>query len=131
MEIIIPLRVETITAKFRRAYYSRIVQRALSDDIHAPVERRSLLMHGFSQLFQKVQCRVIEYGVYGIQPERVKVILRDPFESIRNKKMPDFVAVGIVEIQRRAPRCFVTTRKIGRELGKIISFRPDMVIDDV
>src|SRR5437762_10029868 len=129
MEVIIPLRVQTVTPKFRLPYHTSIVQRAFGDHVHAPVESRSLYMHGRGEFFQKVQCGMIQYGVDGIQPEGVEVVVRNPLQRIRNKKMPDVVAIRIVEIQRWPPRRSVALRKIRRELGEVISFRTKVVVD--
>ena len=82
MKIIIPLSVQAIATKFCWPYYASVIQCTLCDDIHTPIESCSLLMDGFGKFFENIQRGVIEYGVHGIKPQRVEVIVRNPLQRI-------------------------------------------------
>src|SRR5712672_834095 len=123
MKVVIPLRVESVSSEFRWSNDTGIVERAFGDDIHAAIECRPLFMHGFGEFFEEIQRRMIENGVNRIEAKRIKVIVGNPFQCIRDKEVPDFVTVSVIEIQRRAPRCFVAIRKVWSELREVISLR--------
>src|ERR1700687_4407495 len=66
-----------------------------------------------------------------IEPERIDVIFGEPVKCIVDKEPPNAVAVGAVEIDRRTPRRSITVSKTGCVLTKIVSFRTQVVVDDV
>ena len=68
VKIIVPLRVEPVSAKLCGPDQPGIVERAFSDDIDAAIERSALFMDGFRQFFQKIQRGVIEDGMNGVEP---------------------------------------------------------------
>src|SRR5262245_7618550 len=88
-------------------------------------------MHDLAKLFEEIQRRLIENRMNSVEPERIDVIVGDPFQGIKNEKATDLIALRVIEIQARTPRRFVTIREIGPELRQVISFRTDVVVDDV
>src|SRR5579883_3416186 len=70
MEIIVPLRVESVSSKLRWTDDTRIVRRTFGDDIDAAIERRPLFMDGLGKLFEEIQSGVIENGMDRIEAKR-------------------------------------------------------------
>ena len=59
------------------------------------------------------------------------MIVAEPENRIVDKKAPDFVAISMIEVHRRAPRCFVGTREIWTKAREVIPLGPEMVVNDI
>src|SRR2546426_5113129 len=131
MKVVIPLRIESISAQLTGPDQAGVVQRAFGDDIDAAIEVYASLMNSFRELFQNVHCGVIEDGVDCIQTQRIDVVVLNPLDSVGNKEMPHLVAVRIVEIQGRTPRCLIAVCKVRPKLREVISFRANVVVNHI
>src|SRR5947199_9026307 len=78
MEVIVPLRIKSVPAQLRRTNDTGVVQRAFSNHIRSPIQLGSSLVDGIAELFQKVQCGMIQDCVHGIEAQSVDVIVRNP-----------------------------------------------------
>src|SRR6185437_8857594 len=59
------------------------------------------------------------------------MVLGQPVQSIVDKETPHLAASGAIEIDRRAPWCSIAVGEVWAVLAKIISFRAQMVVDDI
>src|SRR5205807_2236108 len=80
MKVIVPLRVESVSAQLRWTNHARVIQRAFGDDIRAAIERPALFVDCFGKLFEKVQCGVIENRMDGIETKGIDMVAGNPFE---------------------------------------------------
>src|SRR5215813_2640558 len=131
MKVVVPLRIQSMAAKFLRPDNPRVVEGAFRDDVDASIEKRALTVYGLSEFFKEVQSRVIEDGMHSIEAKGIDMKIGDPFDCIRDEKMAHFVAVRIVEVERLSPGCLISIGKIRTELRQIISFGTNVVIDNV
>src|SRR5437762_11048199 len=131
MKVVVPLRIEAVASKLHGPNQTRIIQGAFRNDMNTTIERGPLFVHRIAKFFEEVQRGVIENGVHGVQAKRVDVIIRNPFQRVRDEKMTNLVAVRVIEVQCRTPRRFVAIGKVRSELRQVISFGSDVVIDDV
>ena len=99
MKVIVPLCVQAVSAQFGWPDDPRVVECALRDHIHPPIQRGALLMDTFGKLFEEVQCGVIENRVNRVEPQRIEVIIGNPLHRVRDEKVTDLIAVGIIEVQ--------------------------------
>src|SRR6266498_5618004 len=74
---------------------------------------------------------MIDNRVHCVDAKRIEVKLIDPHQRVLNEKRSDVIALWAVEIQRHAPRRFVSVREVRAELAQIISFGAEVVVDDV
>src|SRR5580700_975956 len=112
MKVVVPLRVESVSAQFRWPNHPGIVERALRDDVDTAIERRVLLVDGGAKLLQKVQCGVIDNRMDCIETKGIDVVVHNPFERVGDEEVTNLVAVGIVEVERGSPRSLVAVRKV-------------------
>jgi hypothetical protein len=73
----------------------------------------------------------IEDAVNRVQPKAVDVALAHPVECVVDEIASDLVALWPIEVERLTPRRAVTVGEVGPELGQVVSFRPEVVVDDV
>src|SRR5690349_10607676 len=57
--------------------------------------------------------------------------IADPLEGVLNEVLDDFVAARSVEIDGLSPGRTVPVGEIRPKIGQVVSFRPQMVVDDV
>src|SRR5262245_39857991 len=69
MKVVVPLSIQAVPTQLQWPNDASVVERAFSDHVHAPIQRRALLVDGFSQLFKKIQRRVVENGMNCIQAQ--------------------------------------------------------------
>src|ERR1044071_5347176 len=131
MKIVVPLPIECISAALALLYQTRIVIGALRNEIDLAVEPQRFPFHRLDQLFDKGNRRMIENGVHGIEPERVDMKLADPLERILNEIVAHLVTVRSIEVDRAAPRRLITVREVGTEVAKVVSFRAEVVVNDI
>ena len=83
------------------------------------------------EFFQERPSREVQYGVHRIQAQGIDMELSDPVEGVFDEEPAHLVAVRAVEVQRRPPGGAVGIGKVGAEVRKVISFRSEVVVDDV
>jgi hypothetical protein len=69
--------------------------------------------------------------MHGVHPERVNMKIPEPHENIFYDIVTNAIAPRVVIIHCLSPWGFVFVGKIWTELAKIISFRPEVIVDDV
>src|SRR5258707_915101 len=128
VKVIVPLRIESVSAQLRWPNDPGVVERALRDDIGAPIERRAFFVDGAAKLLHKVQGRVIENRMDGIETKRIDVVVGNPFEGVGDKEVANLVAVSVIKVEGRSPRSLVAACKVRPKLRQVASFRPHMVV---
>jgi len=108
VKIIVPMSVQGITTPLTRPQEPRIVAVALGDQHQAPPQFRFQRPDFQSQLRDERLRRIIYDGVQGIEAKTVKMIIAQPHKGVVAEKAAHIVAIGFVEIDRRAPRRGVT-----------------------
>ena len=73
----------------------------------------------------------VEDLVDRVEPQRVDMVLGQPVQRIVDEEAPYPGALRTVEIDRGAPWCSITVGKVWAILAKVVSFRAQMVVDDV
>src|SRR5258706_955172 len=131
VKIVIPDRIQTVAAELSRPNQAAIVIGAFGDQIRLAFETRKGLMHFAAQLVDESNRRMIENRMHGIEAQRIDVKFRDPIQSILNKEFSYLIAEGSVEVERRSPRRLVAIGEVRSEVGEIISFRTEMIVDHV
>src|SRR5579862_2133716 len=66
-----------------------------------------------------------------IEPQDIDVELLEPGKRVLDKKVADRAAVGAVKVDGFTPRRAVTIAEVGPELPEVISFRSEVVVDDI
>ena len=88
-------------------------------------------MNLIGQFFEKSNGRMVENRMHRVEPERIDVAIHDPVKRVLNKIIAYLVAPRTIEIERRSPRRLIPVGEIGAKLAKIISFRAEMIVNDV
>ncbi len=131
MKIIVPLGIQTIAAELAGANQTRIVRGALRKKKDLAIEVFCLQVDFICQLFEKGERRVIQDRMDRVEPQGIEVKFGDPIESVFDEVAPDMVALGAVKIDGRAPGRLVTLGEIGGELGEVIAFGSEVVVNHV
>src|SRR5437016_196462 len=88
-------------------------------------------MHRGGQIMQKWFRGSIDNRMDGVDAQCIDVKLIDPHQCIVNKEPSHVIALRAVEIDRLAPRRLVAVGEVRTEIAQIVSFRAEMVVDDV
>jgi len=131
MEVVVPLSVKAMPAVRRWIDDTCVIQVAFTDHEDLPLKIRRLFMDHTGQLSQNVTGAEVVNAVNGIQSQRVHVILSNPIECIADEKMAHRLTIWTIVIDSITPRRPIAIREIGAEVSQIISFRAQMVVDDV
>ena len=130
MEIVVPQRVEPVTAALGRARQLGVLRLVLSDDKgDSAAPRRSHLPNdgGENMVF-----RSIENCLRRVEPQPVEMILVDPIARIGDEEFAHWAGIGTIEIDRLAPLVVVAISEISRgEQFEIVSVRAEMIVDDI
>ena len=131
VKIVVPLGVEAHPPQFGGADQPGVVQGAFGDEINPATQVRGFQMNRPAEFFQERPSRKVPYGVHRIQAQGIDMELRDPVEGVFDEETAHLVTVGPVEVQRSPPGGAVEIGKVGAELGKVIAFRSEVVVDGV
>src|SRR5271154_567529 len=130
MEVVIPQRVEPVSAPLGWAHQLCVLRLVLSDnksDSAAPCRAHPPDNGGHDMIV-----RSIENCLRRVEPQSVEMILVDPITRIGDEELAHRARIGTVEIDRFTPVVFVTVSEISRgEQFEIVSVRAEMVVDDV
>src|SRR5262245_20948043 len=74
---------------------------------------------------------MVENRVHRVEAQSVDGKIAYPITRIFDKETTHFVAVRSVDIQRQAPGSPIAVGKVRCEVGKIISFRTEVVVNDI
>src|SRR5436190_16797203 len=69
--------------------------------------------------------------MHGVDAQSVAVKLVDPLQRVVDEEPAHVVAARPVEIERESPRRFVAIGEVRTELGEVVSFRTEVVVDHV
>ncbi len=87
--------------------------------------------HRVRKLREKRVGTGVRDAVDRVQPQAVDVVVREPGEGVLDEEAPHLVAVGPVEVQRRAPRCPVAVGEVGAEIPQVVPLGAEVVVDHV
>src|SRR5882672_1215034 len=88
-------------------------------------------MKGLGHLLEHMTCAEVEDLVYRVEPQCVDMVLGEPVQSIVDEETPHIVALGAIEIDRCTPRRSIAVGEVWAVFAKIVSFRAQMIVDDV
>src|SRR5437867_9100614 len=131
MEVVAPLRIEPEAEQLFGSDHAGVVEIALRDRVNAPSQLARAIAHRCRQILKEWLRGMIDDRVHCIDAQRIDVKLIDPHQRVVNEKPADMIAVWAVEVQRLAPWRLVTVSEVRPELAKVVSLRPEMVVDHV
>src|SRR5205823_3386909 len=131
VEVVAPLAVEREAPPRLRPDDARIVEIALCDHQRAAAERFAERVNRRGDLGEDVHGRKIEDAVDGVQTKAIEVALAHPIERVVDEVAPDLVTLRPIEVDRLTPRRAIPVGEVRPEFGQVISFRPEVVVDDV
>lgn len=88
-------------------------------------------MKGVRDLTENVPHAEVEDAVDGVEAQPIDVIVGQPVERVVDEEAAHLVAVGPVEVERRAPGRLVTIGEVGAEVLEVVPLRSEVVVDDV
>jgi hypothetical protein len=128
VEVVGPDGVAAPAAALVRAHHLGIVHAALGDHQRARVDGVDARV----QRLDEVDGARVEDRVDGVEPQPVEVEVADPALGALQHPLADAAAVGVVEVDRRAPERLVRAREVAAErLERLDARRADVVVDDV
>ena len=118
MKVIVPLRIDPISAQFLRADETRVVESALRDRVDPPVQLCTSFLNAVCKFFENVLGGEIEYRVNGVKPKRIDMELGNPVKRVLQKVVTHFIALRVVVVQRSSPWRLVVVGEIRSEFGR-------------
>src|SRR5688572_6726199 len=103
MEVVAPLRVETVAPLFGATNQLRIIQVALPDQNGRATKPPCLIVDRGGHLLKNMERAEVEDAMHGIEPERIDVILGDPIQSVVDHESTDLVATGAIVVDGAPP----------------------------
>ena len=70
-------------------------------------------------------------AVNGVQAKGIDVVFGEPVQGVIDKKAADAIALRPIKVDRLSPGRVMGVSKAGSKLGKIISFRAEVVVNHV
>ena len=131
MEVIIPIRIESESTHLRTLNQAAIIAIAFREEVNLPVKAFSFPVKLVRQFLNEGIRRRIINGMKGIEPQSIDMEFLDPEYGVLEKEIPDFIAIGTIEVDGLPPRGAVSIGKVWPEIPKIISLGPEVIIDDV
>src|SRR5277367_6750104 len=131
MKVVVPLRVKAVATCFTRRDDSRQVEIAFRDHQEIPPDRSFEIANLNANLLQEMNRRSIENRVDRIEPQTVDAIVAQPHQRIVAEKLPDLVAVPVVEVDGVAPRRAIAIGKVRAEFAEITALRTQVIVNDV
>src|SRR5260221_11748205 len=90
-----------------------------------------LPMKSVGHLMQHMIRAEVEDLVDRVEPQRVDMVRSQPVQRVVDEEGPYLGALRPVKIDRGTPWCAITVGKVGAILAQVVSFRAQMVVDDV
>src|SRR5580704_10214731 len=75
--------------------------------------------------------RTVYELMHCIEPQAVDMIVAHPHNDVVAEEAPHLVAACTFEVDRAAPGCMMPVRHIRPELARIVSHRPEVVVDHI
>ena len=88
-------------------------------------------MKSVGQLVQQMIRAEVEDLVDRVEPQRVDMVLSQPVQRVVDEEASNLGALRTIEIDRGTPWRAITVGKVGAILAQVVSFRAEMVVDDV
>ena len=98
MEVIAPLRVQSIAAMSPVEEQTRVVQIAFCNELDWPAQLLREFVRRSLEFCQEMLCAEIKDAVDGIQPQGIKVVVFEPIQRVFAEESSHVVAAGSVEI---------------------------------
>ena len=131
MEIIVPLAAKFKTALRSRIEQTRIIQIAFGDDVDRPSRAPRHVLGHFLQVAEDVTGTKIVDGVDRIEPQAIEMKLFHPHAGVVQNEIAHGVGAGTIEVDGQSPRRLVAVGEVGPELGEVIAFGPEVVVNDI
>ena len=131
VKVVVPLRVERVAALGARINDANIFEVALGDQPSLAIQQLRLTLKGVRKFVEDVAGAEVVNAMDGVQAKRVNVVFGKPVQSVVDDEAANAVASGPVKIDRLSPGRVVGIGEAGGELGKIVSFGTEMVVDNV
>ena len=130
VEVVVPQGVDREPSRLDRTHQTGVLRLVLGDHDRLPAGR--CFADTPADRGDDVFRRRIEDLLRRIETQAVKMELVDPVPGVRDEEFAHRRGVRSVEVDRVAPLVLVAIGEIrGREIAKIVSCRPEMVVDDV
>src|SRR5437763_686873 len=131
MKVVVPLRIETEAESIGGRDDARIIEVTLGDAVDTTPEFLAARAYGTREVLQKRLRGVIDDRVHGIDAQCIDVKLVDPLQRTMDEEPSHMIALLAVEVERVSPRRLVSIGEVRTELRDVVSFRPEVVVDDV
>ena len=130
MEVVAPLRVQTVATGLAGRDQPRVVEVGLGDQGQRPTlvgrQRRHLDRH----LLEQVCRRLVGQSVHGVQPQPVDVVVLEPHPDVVEDVATHLRRPLAVEVHQVAPGV-ASVLEVGTESRQVVTRRPEVVVDDV
>ncbi len=131
VEVVAPLRAQTVAARLGTANHLRIVEVALGDHDQPAAELPFETVDRAPELLEEVQRRLVVEGMNRVHAQPVGMIVAQPHTRVINEETSNFIASRAVEVDGRAPGRSVALGEIGAELVEVVSLGAEVVVNDI
>src|SRR5712692_3444604 len=131
MKIIAPLCVEPPSSRADIGDDPAVVEITLGNDQDGPPQRSGLGVHSLTQFLQYMRRAGVTDAMDRIQAQGIDMILGDPVQGIIDEIAAYLGAAFTIEVHSLTPRSLVAISEIGTVLCKVVSLRPQMVVDHI
>ena len=130
MQIVVPLRAEALDPAAAPRQAARLVAVVFEDEMNRAIGDAPA--HRLADLVDDVGRAVVEDGMNRIEAQPVEMKFVEPVERVVDEEIAHWPAPRPGEVDRGPPRRLVALgKKIGRVPRQIISFRSEMIVDDI
>ncbi len=131
VEVVRPDRVQAEPARARGQHDPPVVVVGFGDHVDAPAQARGLAPHGVRELGEDVdRARVVD-RVNRVETKAVDVEFADPHASVLDHVTAGALGARAVVVHGRPPGGRRAVGEVRAELGQIVAFRAEVVVDDV
>ena len=131
VEVVRPHAIQPIAAAVRRTDQPDVVLVALGDDVDGPAGAGGLLLDRLLNVREDVADAEVVDRLHGVEAKAVDVEVADPRAGVVNEERAHRVAFRTVKIDRVSPRRVVAVGEVRAELAEVVSFRAEVIVDNV
>src|SRR5215510_10243279 len=131
MEIVAPLRVESPSPPTNIGDDSVVIEVTFGNDQDGPPQCSGLSMNSLTQLLHYVGRASVKDAVDRIQPQHINMVLGNPVQGVIDEIAAYLGAAFTIEVHSLTPRSLITVSEIGTVLTKVVSLRPEVVVDHI
>src|SRR5581483_2704476 len=131
VEVIIPLRMHAVAMPVAGEDEAGVVEISFGDEKYLAASITGEHVNFTTQQFEKGLGVAINNAVNGIQAERVDVKSVDPLQGVLHEEVHNLVTLRSVEVEGLTPWSPVLIGEIRPEIGQVVPFRTQVVVDDV